>query len=73
MEVPMPEPVSHPSGALRGLQVALEHNSLRLIDIAATVPGSDGRSLRHTGRIGVELAGIISDLADRLEQDGEGR
>jgi hypothetical protein len=66
----MPDPVSQ-SGALRGLQVAFEHNAVRLIDVAAAVPNHDGRVLRRTGMMGVELAGIIGDLANRLEQ-GEG-
>lgn len=55
------------AGQLRGLQVALQHNSLRLIDVAAAIPDHDGRVLRHAGQLGVELSGIVAGLADRLE------
>jgi hypothetical protein len=50
--------------------VAFEHNAVRLIDVAAAVPDHDGRVLRRTGMMGVELTGIIGDLADRLDQEG---
>jgi hypothetical protein len=61
-----------PPGQLRGLRVAFEHNALRLIDVAATLPGNDGRTLRRAGQIDLEVAGIVADLADRLDRDEGG-
>jgi hypothetical protein len=56
---------------LRGLEAAFEHNALRLVDVAASVEGVDGRTLRRVGMAGVELAGIIGDLTDRIEEEGQ--
>jgi hypothetical protein len=54
---------------LRGLQVTFEHNGLRLVDVAATLPTLDGQAMRHARMIGVELAGIIGRLADRIDEE----
>jgi hypothetical protein len=55
------------AGQARGLQAALEHNSLRLIDVAAGVDGPAGQDLRRVGTIGVELAALLGGLLDQWE------